>query len=116
MKITKENYKIVPESEHQILKALLDNLDVINTSRLYSSNLYIDWQHYHNEWSPERTDPCPDYYGYYRLYFEDSDYFIGGEMSLDELDSALCLLYNIMEHERKSEDTDNITYKLYELL
>lgn len=116
MKITKENYKIVPEKEHRILKAILDDLDFINKSKLYLKNLYIEWQDYHDEWSPERTDPCPDYYGYYSLCFEDTNQFIGVEMSLNQLDSTLCLLYDIMEHERKSEDTDNITYKLYELL
>lgn len=116
MRITQENYKIVPEKEHNILKSILDDLDFINKSKVYSKDLYIEWQDYHNEWSPERVDPCPDYYGYYSLYFEDSDFLVGVEMSLDELDSALCLLYNIVEHERKSEDTDNVTYKMYELL
>ena len=97
MKITKENYEVVPENEQSILLSLLDDLDDINGSSLYSNNLYIIWTEEHIDWSPERTDPCPDYYGYYRLRLG-SDY-IGETMSLDQLDSAICLLYNIMEHE-----------------
>lgn len=97
MKITKENYKVVPENEQSILLSLLDDLDDINGSSLYSNNLYIIWIKEHTDWSPERTDPCPDYYGYYRLMLG-KDY-IGEIMSLDQLDSAMCLLYNIMEHE-----------------
>ena len=97
MKITKENYNIVPEEEQKILVSLLDCLDEINGTNLYSNNLYIIWIEEQTYWSSERVDPCPDYYGYYRLMLG-KDY-IGDTMSLDQLDSAICLLYNIMEHE-----------------
>ena len=60
--------------------------------------LYIDYQDYHNEYSPERTDPCPDYYGLFSLRFEKNPYeTVGDMMTLEELDTILCALVNFME-------------------
>lgn len=93
MKVTRENYRqIVPKEEQNLLSVLFDDLDEINQ---YTEDiLYIDWQDYHDEYSPERTDPCPDYYGYYTLRFERVLYeTVGSQMTIDELDNALCMLY-----------------------
>ena len=83
----------ISERERNLLKALL--IDVGEINRLCgNANIYIDWQDFHNDYSPERTDPCPDYYGMYRVWKGDD--YIGVEMDLDTLDSALCLLYNFV--------------------
>ena len=69
----------------------------IEAINLYPSkpSIFIDWQDYHNEYSPERTDPCPDYYGYYRLKTNNGD-LIGLEMNVDTLDDCLCVLYDYL--------------------
>jgi len=97
MKITEESIKSLSISDYEkgILKALLQDLEEINHNLpLHSPNLELEWIDTHTEYSPERTDPCPDYYGMYRIW-RGSD-FIGVEMDLDTLDSALCLLYNFI--------------------
>ena len=90
MRIIKENICELPESEQKLIENLLEDLDEIN---LYGGKyLDLNWQDYHNEYSPERVDPCPDYYGYYTLtnYGE----IVGVEMDLDTLDTVLCTLYS----------------------
>ena len=94
MKITRKNFKeIIPKQEQEHLNALLDDLEDVN---LYSKNkLYFDWQDYHDEYSCERTDPCPDYYRYYTLRFENKpNETVGDVMTIDELDNALCILFS----------------------
>lgn len=94
MKVNRLNYKeVVPKEEQDLLCALFDDLDDVN---LYNKNkLYIDWQDYHDEYSYERTDPCPDYYGYYRIKFEKLPHeSVGDVMTIDELDNALCILFS----------------------
>jgi hypothetical protein len=97
MKITEESIKSLPISDYEkrLLNALLQDLKEINHNLpLRSKELYLDWIDTHTEYSPERVDPCPDYYGMYRIWRGDD--YIGVEMDLDTLDSALCLLYNFV--------------------
>lgn len=101
MKITPNNINELPisEKEKNLLTALLVDLEEIN--EICKKNLYIDWQNWHNEYSPERVDPCPDYYGYYTIKHEHSqlgeyDPHIGDYCTLSELDSYLCLLYGFV--------------------
>lgn len=93
MEITKKNFKeIVPKEEQNRLSSLFDDLEDIN--KYGDMNLFIDWQDWHDEYYCERTDPCPDYYGYYTLRFEKMPYdTVGGVMTINELDSALFILY-----------------------
>lgn len=105
MKLTKDNYKeYVPMEDQSLFEALLFDLEELNNlladkGQKYRS-LYIDIQTEHDDYSCERTDPCPDYYGYYRLYCDKNPYNqIGIEMTIDELDSALCLLNEFTETE-----------------
>ena len=105
MKLTKDNYKeYVPMEDQGLFEALLFDLEELNNlladkDQKYRA-LYIDIQMEHDDYSCERTDPCPDYYGYYRLYCDKNPYNqIGIEMTIDELDSALCLLNEFTETE-----------------
>ena len=95
MKITKENYKeIIPKEEQDLLFSLLNVLDDIN-EYIREDKLYVDWQEYHNEYSCERTDPCPDFYGCYRLKFEKiANECVGDVMTIYELDNVLSVLYD----------------------
>lgn len=97
MKLTKDNISTldIKENEKKLLKVLLADIDIINIFN--NKKLYVDWQDFHTEYSPEWTDPCPDYYGYYTLRFEHKPYeIVGVEMTIDDLDSALCLLIEFM--------------------
>ena len=93
MKVTNDNIKTLPISarEQGLLESILMDLEDINK---IDPSLYIDWQDYHDEYSPERTDPCPDYYGYYRIGSCNKEDFIGIEMTIDDLDMVMCTLYN----------------------
>lgn len=96
MKITELTLCKVPKKEQRLLAALLNDLEEINSSEVsFFKNkiLYINWQTYHNEYSPERVDPCPDYYGYYTLRDSFNDKVIGIEMTIEDLDMVLCTLY-----------------------
>lgn len=106
MKVTLKNINNldISTNERILLSSLLIDLNDLNQlledkGQGYRK-LFIDWQEYHNEYSPERTDPCPDYYGYYRLYSEKDPYNnIGSEMTIDDLDNALLILIEFIETE-----------------
>ena len=89
MKITKDNLKEIKKIN-----------DKININ--YLESLYIDIQDYHDdyeEYSPERLDPCPDYYGMFSLRFENDNYMIGDFIGrLDELDTILFTLVEFFNH------------------
>jgi hypothetical protein len=93
MKITFDNLSSLPISlrESELLKALLNDLNEINSK--LDKEIYIDWNNEHTEYSPERVDPCPDYYGTYTIRY-DKDSTIGSEMDIETLDDFLFLLYD----------------------
>lgn len=68
-------------------------LERINPDR----KIYIDYETEHTEYSPERTDPCPDFYGCFTLRYENyPDETIGDPMTIDELDNALFILNDFL--------------------
>lgn len=69
MKLTEHNLNLLPKSESVIVESLLKDLDSAN-NKVADAKLFIDWQDFHDTYSPERVDPCPDYYGCYRLMTE----------------------------------------------
>ncbi len=97
MKITKDNIEDLPikDGNKLLLKALLKDVDEINNKS--KKKIYIDWQDWHNEYSPERVDPCPDFYGFYTIRRESDDDLIGVEMTIDTLDYSLCMLCDYLE-------------------
>ena len=110
MKVTNENINNIEyiydllnrKNKIEILKGLM--IDLMEFNQLLEDKgepykkLYIDYIDEHTDWEPERTDPCPDYYGMFRLRFEDDPYeTVGSEMELNELDAILCALINFME-------------------
>ena len=109
MKVTVDNIANIErisgydlENGKMILKALLDDIKELNDLLIDKGEsyrqIYIDYINEHTEYSPERVDPCPDYYGMFTLRFEKNPYeIIGDVMLLDELDNAICMLINFME-------------------
>lgn len=100
MTITTDNYKnIVPEKDQNIIYSLLLDILELNNSR-EGLNLYLDIQDYHNEYSDERIEPCPDYYGTYSINFlaEEGSYnSLVYELSAEELDVAVWSIYKFNE-------------------
>ena len=94
IKITNNNLNILPESEREIVKSLLLDIDEINQ---HQQHIELYWIDEHTEYSPERTDPCPDYYGMYRIW-NGKDY-LGVDMTLEQLDISLCLLCNYLTYD-----------------
>jgi len=109
MKVTVDNIANIEyisdynlEYGKMILEALLDDIKELNDLLIDKGEsyrqIYIDYINEHTEYSPERVDPCPDYYGMFTLRFEKNPYeIIGDVMLLDELDNAICMLINFME-------------------
>ena len=116
IKLTKDNIKDVEysvgcvsmEDLPQLLNSLLDELNGINDMTIdihgdKASLLSIAWENEHTEYSPERTDPCPDYYGFFYIIKDGvtiggaSTANIGGAMSIDQLEEAICLLDDFVE-------------------
>ena len=95
MKITRENVSKLPKKEQDLILALLVDIEEMNRHLpLRFKNFQLEWIDEHTEYSPERVDPCPDYYGMYRLW--QGDDILGIEMDIDTLDTALCLLYDYL--------------------
>lgn len=111
MRIIKENIKDIDYFQgfegdlsycKSLLVSLLTDLDELN--QMLEDNgenyrkLYIEYIDSHTEWSAERTEPCPDYYGMFKLVFEKNPYECVGEpMNVLELDNAMLLLINFVE-------------------
>lgn len=110
MKVTKETIKDIKyvmgyhdiRIAHNILESLLIDItelnQVLDDRHESYRKIYIDYEDKHTEYSPERTDPCPDYYGLFTLRFEKNHYeTIGDVMTLNELDTTICALVNFTE-------------------
>lgn len=112
MKVTNENIKDINffagvnntlEHCQRLLEGLLVDLTTLNGLLIDKHEeyriLYIDYINEHTEYSPERIDPCPDYYGMFRLRFENNSLnTIGGEMNIDQLDLVLFVLNEFEEN------------------
>ena len=103
MKLNNENYKIyVPENDQELFEALLIDLSILNRLLVDQGDayrqLYFDIETNHTPYSPERTDPCPDYYGMYTIRFERNSYKIVGDyMTINDLDNAMLILSNFVD-------------------
>lgn len=110
MKVTNENIENIKyiykyyniECGKQLLKSLL--IDLLEFNQLLEDKgesyrkLYIDYIDEHTGYSPERTDPCPDYYGLFTLRFEKNPCeTVGDYMTIHELENALFVLINFVE-------------------
>lgn len=103
MKLTLDNYKkIVNKNDIGLIESFLIDVQDINNllkdQNQQYKEIYIDFETEHTEYSPERTEPCPDYYGMYTLRFEKNPYeTIGDYMTTNELDNAIFVLTNFIE-------------------
>lgn len=90
MKLNKDNIS------NGLLKSLLDDIEVINSQ--HNINIELHQVEKHTEWSPERTDPCPDYYGMYYLYIPETKEIIGDYMYIDDLNETMYILSEFSDY------------------
>jgi hypothetical protein len=118
MKVTKDNYKQIEHVygqdwvNYDLIYILLCDLENLNKIIEYcgkpQNTLCIEYEDTHTEYSPERVDPCPDYYGSFSLRFDcHPDYYIRSAMDLDELDYIIFSLNNFMEVWSECTDSPN---------
>ena len=110
MILSKENYKeYIPEDEQDYVLQLLKDVENINEDLaicdMQNRQLVIDFNEKHTEYSVERTDPCPDYYGTYSLRFkylpEES---LCLEMNIGELDTVICAISSFIIYAPNKKD------------
>ena len=105
--ISKENIKNIEyfagsketnEYNRSLLISLINDLHNINCL-LKDKNicLSIIYEDQHTTYSPERVDPCPDFYGCFSIVNTYNNERIGDVMTLYELDNTLYLLYDFIE-------------------
>jgi hypothetical protein len=106
MKITIDNIQEAKKINDKISIYYLESLCIdlmelnneLENKNLNNKKLYIDIQDFHNEYSPERVEPCPDYYGMFSLRFENDDYMVGDYIErLDDLDTIIFTLIDFFE-------------------
>ena len=90
MKLNKNN------TSNGLLRSLLDDLEIINSQ--HNTNIELHQVDKHTEWSPERTDPCPDYYGMYYLYIPETKEIIGDYMYIDDLNEIMYVVSEFSEY------------------
>lgn len=97
MQVTKENLNLLPEKERNFVEDILDyELEEINS---FNKGVFtLHWQEYHDEYSPERTDPCPDFYGMYYIR-KNNNRVMYLPVTLQEVDEYLFFLWSILKDE-----------------
>lgn len=93
MRITRENVGKIPleDKDKRLLVSII--LDVNELNAMTGKDFFLDWQDFHDEYSPERTDPCPDYYGYFSIMESSYDSTVGEKYpTIKELDNAILVL------------------------
>lgn len=113
MIVTKENISqidyfagatISTDSCKKLLSSLLNEIEELNVKIGKTlGKLCVDYINVHTIYSPERTEPCPDWYGMFRLYYESNlCESIGDKMTIHELDTVLCTLSDMFENATKT--------------
>ena len=97
-KLTLNNYERVltdvdvPKQHQLLVEQLIIDVNNFNNRRVFPNELEIYIITHHTEYSPERVDPCPDYYGTYLLKWKNCKEYINDNLTLYELDNHLCTL------------------------
>ena len=77
-------------------EVLKKDLDIINQTGIFSP-ITLERQDYHDEYSPERTDPCPDFFGQYSLMCN-GDRINYEPLPLDTIDEIICCIFNLIKY------------------
>lgn len=98
--LTNENYKTVLKDilpnlgklDLELVKALIDDAKLYSNNGVLPHTLEVCIDDVHTDYSPEWTEPCPDYYGTFALRWKDSAEIINDGFSLSDLDWNMCTL------------------------
>lgn len=77
-------------------ESLEEDLKQINNMKVFAPITLVE-QDYHNDYSPERTDPCPDFFGQYSLMCN-GDKINYEPLPLDVIDEIVCCIYNLAKY------------------
>ncbi len=110
MKLTLDNFesilkkynKNVSDCEMGLMRALLTDCNEYNTSRIFPHEVEIHIITEHTKYSPEWTEPLPDYYGTYYIKYADVDDYIIDGLDIDGLDNAMFVLCGAFEQLKKT--------------
>ena len=85
------------EHDKNLLYSLICDLkelnDLLSITGYENCQITIEYENNHTEYSPERVDPCPDFYGMFILTSKNNNNeTIGDIMTIDELDQALFII------------------------
>ena len=88
-------------ANRKLLQALLGDLkdlnDLLDRNNKSDKHLVISYIDQHTEYSPERVDPCPDYYGMFKLVFENNhSETIGEPFGLWDLHTIIFVIYDFI--------------------
>lgn len=93
--------------DNAILQSLLIDVNSLNNILvnlgLGFNTFHIEYEDQHTEYSPERTDPCPDFYGEFFLVFDKTNETIGEEMFLSDLDNTIMILSDFIMNYKESK-------------
>lgn len=109
MKLTLDNFesilkkykKDISSCEISMMHALLTDCIEYNTSGVFPHEIEIHIITEHTKYSPEWTEPCPDYYGTYYIKYADVDDYIIDCLDIDRLDNAMFALCEAFEQLKK---------------
>ena len=108
MKLTFDNYKDILNkfntfNEHDIglVESLLKDAYEYTTNGRFPDILEIHIDGDHTDWSPERVEPCPDYYGTFSIKWACHNDTINDGLILADLDDNMCTLCQAFEQLKK---------------
>lgn len=104
MKLTLDNYTNVLKqfnmfngSQIGLIGAILCDAATYSSNGAFPDELEIHIIDKHTQYSAERVDPCPDFYGMFLIKWASQDDTINDELTLYDLDNNMCTLCQAFE-------------------
>lgn len=88
----KKQFTIYNDVDYAKLHAILQDIEQYNEQRIFPYNLEAHIVEHHTQYSCERTDPCPDYYGTIYIKWENCGDHIMDDMNISGLDDVMCAI------------------------
>lgn len=100
MKLTSSNIdklrEALPDKDVALVKAIMQDIAEYNAD-VFPIDLELHFQDYHDEYSSERTDPCPDFYNTFSINWAGSYDTIASGMDVNALDETMCAICQAFE-------------------
>ena len=89
---TLEKFNMFSDDDISLAEAILRDALEYSVEGIFPDKLEIYIVDVHTQYSAERTDPCPDYYGTFAIKWASSDDTINDGFTLNCLDDNMCTL------------------------